>query len=261
MFNKLKECCQNKMNFLVGIVAAFLLIVSVFFVFKIKNVVREYGYIGRAPLAQYTVSIDGEGKVSGKPDVAVLNLGVQSDAKTVKAAQDDNTKKMNAIVQAVKDLGVKAEDIQTANYSIYPKYSYDRDTGASDITGYTVSQSATIKVRDLDKTGAILGKAGELGANTVGGVQFTIDNPEALKEQAREKAIDNAKKKADALFSKLGVSQGRIVSFYENTAGAPIYYSRGYEAMGIGGGAAPAPAIESGSLDVVVNVNLVFEIK
>jgi uncharacterized protein len=259
MFKKIKEC-HKKMHILVCLAAVFLSVLSVFFIFKIRNESREYGYIGRAPLTQYTVSIDGEGKVSGKPDVAVINLGVQSDAKTVKDAQNDNTKKMNAIVQAVKDLGVKAEDIQTANYSIYPKYSYNKDTGASDIIGYTVSQSATVKVRDLDKTGAILGTAGELGANTVGGVQFTIDNPEALKEQAREKAIDNAKKKASELFKKLGVSAGRIVSFSENTGGMPIYY-KGYESMGIGGGAASAPQIESGSLDIVVNVGLVFEIK
>ena len=261
MFDKLKEC-HKKAHTLICVGALFLVILSVFFVFKIRNVAREFGYIGRAPLSQYTVNIDGEGKVSGKPDVAMINLGVQSDAKTVKEAQNDNTKKMNDIIKAIKGMGVKDEDLQTTNYNIYPKYDYNQVRGTSDITGYTVSQSATVKVRDLDKTGDILSKAGELGANQVGGVQFTIDNPESLKAQARQKAIDNAKAKADELFKKLGVSPGRIVSFNEYTAGTggPIYYAKEM-ATGMGGGVAPSPDIQSGSLDVVVNVSLVFEIK
>jgi len=239
-----------------------LLILSVFFVFKIRNAAREYGYIGRAPLNQYTVAIEGQGKVSGKPDVAVINLGVQSEAVTVKAAQDDNTKKMNNIIKSVKDSGVKDEDIQTTNYNIYPKYSYEQYKGISNIVGYTVSQSVTVKVRELDKTGAILSKAGELGANTVGGVQFTIDNPETIKAEARQKAIDNAKTKAEELFKKLGVAPGRIVSFSEYAPGygGAVYYAK-EAAMGMGGGDASVSSIESGSLDVIVNVNLVFEIK
>lgn len=257
MFDKLKEC-HKKAHILGGLFAVFVIILSVFFIFKIRNVSREYGYIGRAPLTQYTITIEGEGKVVAAPDVAVVSLGVQSDAKTVKAAQGDNSQKMNDIVKAVKDIGVKDADIQTTNYNIYPKYSYNKDTGISDIVGYTVSQSVTVKVRDLDKVGGILFKAGELGANQVGGVQFTVDNPENLKTQAREKAIDNARTKANVLFDKLGLRPGRIVSFSEFSGGTPpIYLEKAY---GIGGGA-PAPSIETGSLDVVVNVSLTFEIK
>lgn len=258
MFDKLKEC-HKKAHILGGLAAVLLIVVSLFFIFKIRNVSREYGYIGRAPLTQYTITIDGEGKVASAPDVAVVSLGVQSDAKTVKASQGDNSQRMNDIVKAVKGMGVKDADIQTTNYNIYPKYSYNKDTGISDIVGYTVSQSVTVKVRDLDKVGGILFKAGELGANQVGGVNFTVDNPENLKVQAREKAIDNAKTKANVLFDKLGLKPGRIVSFSEYSGGnPPIYLEKAY---GVGGGAAPAPSIETGSLDVVVNVSLTFEIK
>lgn len=259
MFDKLKEC-HKKMHFLACLVAGFVLILSLFFIFKIRNVAREYGYIGRAPLTQYTITIDGEGKVTATPDVAVVSLGVQSDAKTVKAAQGDNSQKMNDIVKAVKDLGVKDADVQTTNYNIYPKYSYNKDTGISDIVGYTVSQSVTVKVRDLDKVGSILFKAGELGANQVGGVQFTVDNPENLKVQAREKAIDNARTKANVLFDKLGLRPGRIVSYNESAPGGiyPVYMKE--SSYGIGGGA-PAPSVEAGSLDINVNVSLTFEIK
>ncbi len=249
------------MHFLACLVAIFIIALSVFVIFKTRNAAREYSYIGRAPLTQYTITIDGEGKVTSAPDVAVVSLGVQSDAKTVKVAQADNSKKMNDIIKAVKDLGVKDADIQTTNYSIYPKYSYNSATGISDIVGYTVSQSVTVKARDLDKVGGILFKAGELGANQVGGVQFTVDNSESLKVRAREKAIDNAKTKANVLFDKLGLKPGRIVSYDESVPGIyPMYMKDSY---GIGGGAssAPVPSVETGSLDITVNVSLTFEIK
>lgn len=259
MFDKLKEC-HKKMHFLAGLAAVFVIILAVFFVFKIRNAAREYGYIGRAPLTQYTITIDGDGKVTATPDVAVVSLGVQSDAKLVKDAQADNSKKMNDIVKAVKAAGVKDADIQTTNYNIYPKYSYDQNRGTSEIIGYTVSQSVTVKVRNLDSVGGILFKAGELGANQVGGVQFTVDNPESLKVQAREKAIENARTKANVLFDKLGLKPGRIVSFNESGAGTPIYMK---DAYGMGGGvaSAPMPSIETGSLDITVDVSLTFEIK
>ncbi|MCG2694325.1 SIMPL domain-containing protein [Candidatus Parcubacteria bacterium] len=244
-----------------GAMIALLLALTVFVIFKIRNTVREFGYIGRAPLSQYTINISGEGKVSSVPDIAAIDLGVTSEATTVKQAQDDNTKKMNDIVKAIKDLGVDEKDIQTTNYNIYPKYNYDQTRGTSSIVGYTVSQSATIKIRELDKVGSILGKAGELGANQVGGVQFTIDKPESLKSEAREMAIKDAKDKAEMLAKELGVNLGRVVSFNEYTSGAsPIYAKSSMEAYGLGGGS-PIPDIQAGSQEVVVDVNLVFEIR
>lgn len=263
MFDKLEECkCPGK-HLLKILAASLFLILSVFFIFKIRNVAREYGYIGRAPLSQYTITISGEGKATATPDVATASLGVQTDGKLVKDAQTENNNKMNAITKAIKDLGVEAKDIKTENYSVYPKYDYNRETGASNIVGYTVSQSVSVKIRDLDKVGAILAKAGELGANTVGGVQFTVDDPEKIKSEARQKAIDNAKAKADVLFKNLGVQVGRIVSFDEYGAGGimPMYAEKAY---GMGGGSdapIPAPNIQPGSLDIVSNVNLTFEIK
>lgn len=251
------------MHFLVCVASVFVLVLAVFFIFKIRNASREYGYIGRAPLMQYTITISGEGKVVAVPDVATASLGVQTDKKLAKDAQIENNNKMNAITKAIKDLGVDEKDIKTENYSIYPKYDYNRETGASNIIGYTVSQSLSVKIRDLDKVGAILAKAGDLGANTVGGVQFTVDDPEKLKFEARQKAIAAAKAKADDLFKNLGVQVGRIVSFneYSNDGIMPMYAEKGY---GIGGGAVssvPAPDIQPGSLEIVSNVNLTFEIK
>lgn len=259
IFEKFKEC-HKKMHILWCLGAILLAVLVAFMIFETRNAIRRYGYIGRAPLTQYTITINGEGKETGTPDVAEISLGVTSEAKTVKSAQDDNTKKMNAIIKAIKDLKVKDADIQTANYSIYPNYSYDNIRGSSAIIGYTVSQSVAVKIRNLDDVGTIIADAGELGANQVGGVQFKIDDSESLKAAAREEAIADAKAKAAALFKELGVSAGRIVSFSEYGSG-DIYYSKAYEEYGIGGGALSAPSIETGSFDVTVDVSLTYEIK
>ncbi|PIR66281.1 MAG: hypothetical protein COU51_04980 [Parcubacteria group bacterium CG10_big_fil_rev_8_21_14_0_10_36_14] len=260
MFKYLKENCFVKWAFK-GAMTLLLVVLAIFVVFQTRSAIRQYGYIGRAPLSQYTINISGEGKVSSVPDIAMINLGVTSEAKTVKQAQDDNTKKMNDVVKAIKDLGVVDKDIQTTNYNIYPKYSYDQTRGTSNIIGYTVSQSVTLKIRELDKVGSILGKAGELGVNQVGGVEFTIDKPESLKSEAREKAIKDAKDKASILAKELGVNLGRVVSFSEYTNGSVSAYSKSsMEAYGIGGGDV-TPDIQAGSQEVIINVSLVFEIK
>jgi hypothetical protein len=272
MFNKDHGCCGEgdgkcaHGHHHVGVkcaLAAFLIILSVFTVYKTRNAAREYGYIGRAPLTQYTITISGEGKVTATPDIANVSMGVQTESKTVKDAQTENNDKMNVIIKAIKDLGVDAKDIKTENYSVYPKYNYNSVNGTSNIVGYTVSQSVSIKIRDLDKVGSILAKGGELGANTVGGVNFTVDNPDKLKSEARQKAIDNAKEKAASLFKNLGVQVGRIVSFDEFGASGvmPMYTDKAY---GMGGGAptaVPAPDIQPGSTEITSNVNLTFEIK
>jgi uncharacterized protein YggE len=119
-----------------------------------------------------------------------------------------------------------------------------------------------VKIRDLSKIGGILAAAGEVGANQVSGVAFTIDEPESLRQQAREKAMENALTKAQALAQKAGVKLGKLVSFNEYNS-SPTSYYKSYEAYGLGGSAsqaAPAPSVEAGSLDITINVNLTYEI-
>ena len=162
------------------------------------------------------ITVSGEGKVYAKPDVALISLGVTTDGKTVAEVTKNNTDKMNAVIEAVKALKVDEKDIQTTNYSLTPYY--DREViivpatsnmalGVSSsavytpatskkILKYTLSQNVQVKIRDFTKVGDILAKATETGANLIGDLQFTIDNPEKLKEEARAKAIAQAKANA-----------------------------------------------------------------
>lgn len=233
-------------------------VLTVFVGLKAWNAYAEHYRIGIAVRDRDTISVAGEGKVKTTPDIARISLGVQTDADTVKEAQAENTKKMNAIIEAVKKLGVAKEDIATENYSIYPKIDWKE--GKQNIIGYTVSQSASVKVRDLDKMGDVLAKAGELGVNQVGGIDFTIDNPTSLQAAARLKAIEDARSKAEVLAKQLGLTLVKVVSFSESSGGMPLpYYAK--NAMEGMGGDRSAPTIEPGQREVVSNVSVTFEVR
>ena len=223
-----------------------------------RNAAKQHDYIGRPESQRDTIAISAEGKVTAKPDIAAISAGVMTEKKTVVDAQKENTAKMNAIVAKIKSFGVADDDIKTTNYSIYPQYDWIDNRQVE--RGFQVSQNVEVKVRDLAKIGDILAAVGELGANQVGGVTFTIDEPEELRQQARLKGLEAAKRKAQALAEAAGVKLGKVVGFSESEGyvPSPMYYARD-AAQGLGGGGA-APSIESGSQDVVVNVTVLYEI-
>lgn len=234
---------------------AFLAVVAL----MIRAGLKQYNYIGKQVQERDTITISGEGKVTAIPDIATIQLGLTTEKKTVADAQKENTDKMNQLNKQLKDKGVEAKDIQTSNYSIYPQY--DWNNGKQTLRGYQVNQTVTVKIRNLDKIGDILSAAGNLGLNQVGGLSFDIDEPEKLRQEARIKALENAKEKAKALADIMDVKLGKVVSFTESSQyPQPIY--KNY-ALGIGGGAesAPAPQVESGSMDIVVEAMVVYEIK
>lgn len=238
---------------------ALLAVLIVFVGLKSWNAYAEHYRIGVAVRDRDVITVAGEGKVTATPDIVRVSLGVQTDAPTVRAAQTENTNKMNAINAMLKQQGIVDADIQTEHYSIYPKVNWE--SGRQNIIGYTVSQNVGVKIRDLDKTGDILARAGDLGANQVGGVNFTIDEPSGLEDQAREKAIQDAREKADQLARQLGITIVKVISFSESSGGIPPmpYYARDAAlSAGIGGG---SPEIESGSQEVISNVSVVFEVR
>lgn len=246
-----------------GLALATIIIVflSVYVAVLTRNALKNYSYIGQSPEFKDRVTVDGTGKVTATPDIAVINIGVTTEKATVVAAQKENTDKINAIIKSLRDeFKIDEKDIKTSQYNINPKYDW---TGSSQrIIGYAINQSTEIKIRNFDKIGDILAKATTLGANNVSGPQFTIDDPEKFKEEARKKAIDQAKEKAKVLSQQVGIKLGKIVNFSEGGQGMPIIYDS--YALGLGGAmekSAPAPDIQAGSQDVVVNVSISYEVK
>lgn len=248
---------KNFKPFLAGLVSLLLIVVVVFMIFAAINELKKSRYIGQEVEQKNSITIYGEGKVEAKPDIGQISLSVLSQAKTATAAQKDNTEKMNQIIKAMKDLSIEEKYLKTTNYNIYPQYQYIK--GKSIIIGYEVNQTLEVKIKELNKVSDILAKAAELGANQIGSLSFTFENPEGLKAEARQLAIKNAKEKADALAKDLEVKLVRIITFSESSSEPlpPFYRAEG---LGMGGGG-EAPQIETGQNEIVANVTITYEIQ
>lgn len=209
----------------------------------------------------YTVSFSGEGKVFAKPDVATVDLSILTEAPTSKDAQDQNNKKSKSLTDFLKGKEIDEKDIKTISYNIYPQYNYPQFS-APRITGYQVNQTVQVKVRKLDSVNEILDGVVASGVNQVNSLQFSVDDPEKLRSEAREMAIKDAKEKAEVLEDQLDINIGKIVSFNEDMGGypGPIYYDKLMSAEGIGGGNA-APSIPTGENEIRVNVTLTYQVK
>jgi uncharacterized protein YggE len=214
-----------------------------------------------------TISVSATGKVKAVPDVAVISLGVITQGSTAKAAQDEAATKINKINDFVKSLGVKKEDITTSQASVNPRYDYQN--GANKIIGFDSNQMVTVKVRGVDKgsdvANKILAGAVDNGANQIYGSQFTIDEPDNLKQAARKDAIAKAKQKAQELAQAAGIKLGKVVSVQDGENSVPPMYPMAYadKAVGMGGGGSEAIAqnLEPGSQEVMQTITLVFEVK
>ena len=240
-------------------IVGILLVYLVFYVGTlIRNNVQKYNFIGKADRMERTITVNGFGKVSGNNDIAMTTMGYSNTDKDVAKAQADNKKVMDQIFAELKKMGVEDKDLQS-NYTIYPDYNYTQDRG-QELKGYRVSNSLTIKIRDLTKISDILALAGKFGATEVRGLSFTIDEPENLKSQARDKALSDVKEKANNLSAALGVRLGEIVSYNEYEGGVDMYQPKVmYSEVGGMGGGGPA-AISGGSKDVTMNLSVTFEI-
>lgn len=205
-----------------------------------------------------TITIDGTGKVTGTPTIAQATLGLETRAADVPEAQRKNTETMNVLIAKTRELGIASEDMQTTNYSVQPNYRYDPGSGQQSVDGYVVTQQVTVKIRDLTKIGAVLDAAGVAGLNQVSGLNFTIDDPEVLRAEARAKAITQVREQAARMSGALGVRLGRVVSVNEYK---PDYGYQPYALeRGFGGGGSVTD-VQTGSLDVVVQVSVTYEIE
>lgn len=236
---------------------------------------RSYGD-SIQPSSFRSFSVSGEGKIVAVPDVATFNFSVITQGgKDVADLQQKNTTKASDAIKFVKAQGVTEKDIKTESYSIEPRYQYyscrtdvtSAGSGQvcppSEIVGYTITQTIGLKIRDFTKIGAIFAGVAKNGANSVSQLNFTLDDPSSVKNEARDKAITQARVKAKLIAKSGGFSVGRLLSIDEGGA-SPIYYESAMKSAsyGIGGGiAVPAPTIEPGSQDVTVNVSLRYEIR
>jgi uncharacterized protein len=212
----------------------------------------------------YQFSVSATGKVTAVPDIASVTVGVYTEAKATAAdAVKENTEVMNEIISSLKGIDIEKKDITTSNYALSPVYDWT-DKEGKELLGYEVRQNITIKIRDLDNIGKTIQVTTEKGANQIGGVSFTIDDPEELQAEAVSIAIEKAKAKAEHLVDESGIKIGKIINIYQNQPyGMDYRVNKAYsevDAIGMDAGMIE-PSIEVGEQEVVVEVTLVYEVK
>ena len=207
------------------------------------------------------IGVVGRGDVSVKPDMALARLGAEARRPTLAEATADVTQRMNAVLERVRTLGVRAEDIATIRYAIEPQIARRPPTpdGVEDpgrITGYRVSNIVQLKVRDVAAVGRVVDGAVGAGANVLQGVQFVLDDRKAAEATARERAVTSARETAMQLAKAAGATLGPLVSLTENVGVRPVGAPRDAVAFSVSG---PGP-IEAGELTVVVTVEARYQI-
>lgn len=249
-------------------VFAVVIVLGAFLAVAVVSGVMSWRYIGAGITATNTISVSGHGEAVGVPDIATFTFSVVSDKTTVADAQADATAKANTITAYVKGAGVDAKDIQTSDYSVQPQYTYTSGVCTNGycppsnpvLKGYEVRQTTTVKVRDTSKAGDLLSGVGTRGATEVSGLNFTFDDPTSIQTEARDKAIADAKQKADVLAKQLGVSLVRVTAFNENSGGYPrpmaLDASGGFQSS-----KAVAPEISVGQNKVTDDVTITYEIR
>jgi uncharacterized protein len=219
-----------------------------------------------------TITVEGKGEVVAVPDIGTFSFSVEAEGETASVAQEQSGTKINEILSYLKEQGIEDKDVKTADYNLYPKYNYEDVPCAFGSycpprepvqDGFTVSQTVTVKVRKTDQAGALIAGVGERGATNISGLNFTVDDIEALSVEAREKAIADAKAKADILARDLGVKITRLVSFYESNVGMPMpYEAKGMEMSAVASdgdfGGANMPV---GEESTTVTVSITYEIR
>jgi len=209
-----------------------------------------------------TISVSAEGKTVVTPDIVKINFSVVTEGNDTVKISEENIKKMNKAIDFVKSKGIEAKDIQTTGYSLSPKYEYDEGAKKSFISGYVLTQTVYIQIRDFSRISSILGALPGFGINDISSLSFDIENQDASLKVARDQAFEKALTKAKEMAKMNGVRIKRVVTFSDYQNNYPVYAkSMSYDAgRGIIAESAPAPSIEPGSQEVTVNVSITYEI-
>ncbi len=234
---------------------------KIFFLVPVLLVAAILSACGPALSAQpHTLSVSGVGTVTLTPDIAYINIGVHTENPDINTSVGQNNTQTQALIDALKQAGVAAEDIQTSNFSVYTSQGYDKMTGQP-IEGKTfaVDNTVYVTVRDLSKLGSLLGTGITAGANNINGITFDVADKSKAMAEARQKAVANANSLAAELAQTAGVKLGSIenISYTQSTSPVPLY--------GMGGAAAQAPSavvpVEPGTMQVSVTVDVTYGLK
>jgi uncharacterized protein YggE len=221
-----------------------------------KGFLASLVLLAGAGVASANVTVTGTGKVTYTPDIGHVRLGVSTDGATATEAWQKNAAAVKKVFDALKGLGIAAKDMQTSGLSVTPRYVHPKNEPAR-LVGYTASYTLTITVRDLTKLGSVLDAAVAAGANRDVSLSFGCSDPEKLLDQARARAVAEARKKALIYVQGAGASLGQVVSINEGTSMPWRQFTLEHRPMAAGGDALP---IATGEQELSVTVTVSYGI-
>lgn len=201
-----------------------------------------------------SISVAGEATISAAPDLAQVDGGVTSDAKTAREASEANNKAMGIVLLALKSSGIPEKDYQTSQLSLQPQYAPNRN-GPSPVIGFRASNRVTVTVRDVAKVGSVIDTLVTNGANDIGGISFMVAQPSRLLDEARPKAIADAQRKAEIYARAAGVTLGAPLSISEESSPGPMTFRK------MSAGVAAAAPIAQGEETLRISISVSYEIK
>lgn len=245
---------KSKVKIFIGAFAMVALLSSAFMI--PKNSTVEASTTNKDVNQVRTITASGEASVEAVPDVAYVSIGVITEGKELSKIQAENAEKMTKVIAGLTELGVKKEDIKTTSYNVNPKYEWNKDTGKSDITGYTVSNTLEVTINDISTTGNLLDKVVASGSNSINSIRFGLKDETVLYNKALELAVKDAKAKAEAMGKALGIANIEPLRISEaSNRNTPMYYDRGAMAMEAAKVSTP---ISQGEMKVSASVSIEF---
>jgi len=207
---------------------------------------------------QEGIWVNGHGEVNAAPDIATLQLGISAQGASVTDAQAEAATSMGKIMTALKSEGVAEKDIQTQYFSIQQVTRWDKDRQEEIVIGYRVTNMVMAKIREINKTGSIVDSVVEAGGDftRIDGISFSIDDPSEYRTEARNKAMTDAKTKAEQLANLSGVRLGKPTYISESIS-YPVYSQPPRLAEGA---VAPTTPISPGEMMVSIDIQVVYAI-
>jgi uncharacterized protein len=246
-----------------------LVILLALFVFALFiNEVKSSDSIGRGTQGPNVITVTGKGEVMAVSDIATLSLTLSKDGASAKEAQNLLNEQITKTVDYLKNQKIDEKDIKSEYGGLNPKYSQEQIVCIAypcpqrdpKIVGYTANQTITVKIREVDSANEIKTGLATVGVVNISGPNFSIDDEEGFKDQARELAIKDARENAKVLAQQLGVRLGKVATFSENG-----YYPMAYDAkvsnQSAGIATSPAPELPKGENKIISNVTITYEIR
>lgn len=253
---------MEKTNVLLTILALGLVLTSAILAFNMKatTIIREPSVEG----AEQVITVSANSEVTVMPDQAEVFLRITTEGETAIEAQDGNKEASNSVIRALEAKGVNEDDLETTQYYISPRYTYDSRTGESRENGYQVFHVVKLTSRDINEVGELTDTAVSAGANGIDNIQFTLSErkeKEVRKEALGEAAVQ-AREKAEAIASSLNVNLGEIVSVTESSFSyVPLYAERAVAMDASMGGKEAPTEIRPENLEVTATVSVAYAIE